>query len=388
MRKTSILLVVLCLLMTIGLFADDNIQSSNTASSTYQIFMEEQDKFMNVNEFSTLEKSYLFLQFGSVSDIDTTYQIGHASIVGPIYLGLYASIDDLGKYGRLDYPATSDSVREETEIDILTLGTTVVGRSVSLTKEVGYQEYFDNDISVLVGLGEMGIKVSAGSNSTKSVGTYAFDTNFLSVAFPTTANWISYSGYNDLFNLIDTDLFNPGISTIDTIYDADGAVVSVNAAEFDEGENVSSTTYVNLAFGMPLAILDMNILAGLDVSIVGDNTSAGYTEYSTIANQGYTAYAGMNDVVTYNKTSAINNEDYISITPNVGADITLPIPLFGGSDLTAGLGLSFGLNLYNKVVENAFQQRRKTIKILGYRDKPWQRTVSIGMVTTRLSGSL
>ena len=85
------------------------VPTSNTADATQNLFYTDVDKFMNVNEWSTLNPENAFVMFDTDGD---SYDLGFAKNFSNLYWGSYFS-GDFGRYNKVETKTESDKTYTE-----------------------------------------------------------------------------------------------------------------------------------------------------------------------------------------------------------------------------------------------------------------------------------
>ena len=154
-------LIVCGLLMSAALTAF--AQTSNKSESTGGIFGTDVDDFMDVNNYSNVKPATVFSYLGYENG---SFTIGASRMFGDIYVGVFSS-GDLGlsfdNTSSTQVSSETETVTDETSDPVTT--TTTSTTTTTKTKS-NYPDYYtsadDFNLSALVGINGIGVKVTAG----------------------------------------------------------------------------------------------------------------------------------------------------------------------------------------------------------------------------------
>ena len=320
-KKLKIVAAFLCFAMLLtSVFAQSNtaFAESNTAKSTAGVFKNDIDYFNNVNKYTKLEMEKWFGYTGIRRD---DLDLGYATKLGSLYLGAEYKGKLLSQNGFTDTISVSTTPIFDGPTEIARITTT------NKTYDKG-QLFTENTGAVLVGFGNMGIKLSVDQSGT------------------------SDKNVSDSFSAQDT-----------LTYYKETENTAARTKTVEEYTDIVSTTgkiTPKIEWGMALDLKGMLLSPRAALAVAIDNTKDAY-KYSFTE-----TFAGSTGGIDQIERSYLMSEASIGINPTIGADLALVKT--EEKQVILGLGYELDLPIYVTSyfdAENAKLSAKGTVK--GYR---------------------
>jgi hypothetical protein len=292
--KRKMMMTVLCaaaVMLTIT--APLAAQTSATKDATATTFETDIDKYMSVNDYSTVELNKLFA-FTRLQNNNLYF--GFAKKLGALYLGTVY-------YGNALHqnPAFQDTTTVSTVVSVTTNGL-VSGTATTTTKTINTDTPLNvyNNANVLIGVAGMGFRVAFDEEMNASTG-----------------------------------MGGTAISTV-TTDTSDNSTTSTKYTEYSARWGYMTPS---IKWGMNLPLGGMTLKPNARVAVAFNKDTEGYTRDITKTVAGVTPYgfATQNRVYLY---------DYDYIAPNVNVGATLAFAKKDGVDSSVGLEYTLDLPLY------------------------------------------
>jgi len=323
MQKTMLLALAIICLCGVYVVANENFLQSKTNEVSAGIFSEEQDKYLDVLDFSELNKNLLFLSLGmpSTTITDTSFEIGTGNNLGSIYLGTHFDIDKIGKQGNL---VANESIQQTSTIAFNENGAgIVISKTTDTMEEIDFTNNLDLGADLLFGIGNIGIRAGYASDSTSQTATF-------------------------------NNAYATSTSTTTSVEDTAGNLISESVVDYEGGFINNKNHDITIGAGMPLQLgdLTLGLTAGVELSINNDDSHNETKTYTVIPNTGYATYMNQADVQARTDVEEDHTESYLGITHSIGANIILDTPLLSGSELEIDFSYSLGLRLNNNETDD------------------------------------
>ena len=297
MKTKMYISCILALMITAAAWAVEGLEGpSSPSKAAAKLNGTEADQFMSLTEWSNVKFDKLFTYAGFDQKSRNAVDLGAAFKAGPVYIGAWYE----GMFGKVDN-------KDDRSVETARTGT-VPGWFDGTTRKYGTQvtevRDADHKAAVLIGFGNMGVRLGYARSKANKSGTY-------------------YGGVPER-NSTQTNSKTPGVVTGDTTYDPKGYV--------NDAERTPS-----IDFGMNLAVGSLSIAPAVGFALKIDQNS----EY------------GRQTVKTENKTAKTHtimvngkgkNNTVMTVMGKLGADIGLNDSLHS----TFSVGYDLGVGIYGK----------------------------------------
>lgn len=288
---------ILALMITAAAWAVEGLEGpSSPSKAAAKLNGTEADQFMSLTEWSNVKFDKLFTYAGFEQKKKSTVDLGAAFKAGPVYIGAWYE----GMFGKVDNKDDRSVRTERTG--------TVRGWFDGTTRKYGTQVMevrdADHKAAVLIGFGNMGVRLGYARSKANKSGTY-------------------YGGVL-VSNSTQTNSKTPGVVSGDITYDPKGYV--------NDAERTPS-----IDFGMNLAVGSLSIAPAVGFALKIDQNSAYGRQ--TVKTENETAK-------THNTTVNVkgNNNTVMTFMGKLGADIGLNDSLHS----TFSVGYDLGVDIYGK----------------------------------------